>query len=411
MLTFDPPSLRDDLAKALTQLEDIVCYEGYPFHNDTFDPSSYDDEVITTQTTFQCGLDSSENSLPEITVAEILEWARSLAEDRLTNRTTLRTPTKTLVYVEPTAITSSTDLMAADTTLTVQVDGIQLQAKLRFSQTLFAVHIEAEGLNDHHLSSFYDETCLVEVTHAPKTSSELVDSIVTAYLYEMASSAQICLAVRPYPYITYDEDEDTSDAPTTADKPRLRPLQWDRGLLDVYKLFLDGCSADPAQYALIHFVKIVEYVSATVVRQARHACLRQRLLGRQALTPDAAFLDGLCDLLEEQRIFKKDSEAVKLTLRTCCDPLLLSSDAPACVPLLKKLKSTDETKKSQAAIDELADVLSATRNQLLHAKPNYTCTGQECPPDQIDELTYCARTAADQVIRWFVQLPAHARLC
>ena len=164
------------------------------------------------------------------------------------------------------------------------------------------------------------------------------------------------------------------------------------------------------EYSLISFVKTLEFISATVVRRAAHDAIRARLSSSRALNPDAAFLDDLTRLVDNQRIFRKDSEALKLTIETCCDAKELAFHAPPKLKSLRSITEESDAKARKAALGELADCLSATRNELSHAKSNYQSTGAECPAAERTQLAECARLAVDQAIRWFGSLSPHARV-
>jgi len=193
-------------------------------------------------------------------------------------------------------------------------------------------------------------------------------------------------------------------------KVRIRTLNFSDGLPELYRIYLKGVAASDVEHQIINLVKAIEYVSATVIRLASHDAMRQRLLSHKALAPDAKFLDDLIMLVEDQRIFKKDSEALRLTVNTCCDTNQLASHAPPVLKTLSSLSEASDAKTKKTALDELSRCLSSTRNQLVHAKANYTLTGNECPYEQLPILAGCVNLAATQVIRWFAGLPIESRV-
>jgi hypothetical protein len=252
-------------------------------------------------------------------------------------------------------------------------------------------------------------SAFVEVIHPADAPDDVIQQIALSFLFELGSSG---FHFTPSSYPISQEFEEDTAAPQAEgfDVGAMRPLRIGPGLEELHSLFVEGCSAQPAEYALIHFVKAIEYVSATVVRMARHDALRKRMSTQQALLPNADFLDGLVDVIEDHRVFNKDSEALRLTLITCCDPYLLVDDAPPFLDKLRNLQASKDAKSARAGIEQFAGALSATRNQLSHAKAAYILTGMECPLGQLDELTVCARCAAEQVIRWYAHLPELSRV-
>ena len=413
MLRFDPPELQQLLARALDRLEDVIYYQWYRFNDPKFDANACHDELTITPRTEvdECYLSSDQDPTGfHVCVQDLLEWADALNKHKLKNRTFLRLSNETFIHVEPLGQKEYELLEDVAEELTVEskvlIDGREFRCSLVSGFTTFAVFIEDEGGVDHHHASFYPNTGYLWLEHPEPAEDKTILDVANAFLFELATSAEVTFSMAPYPEVEYpDEDEERDQHDVT-----LRPLVLGHGLPDLYELFVAGCSANPAEYALIHFVKVIEYVSATVVRSSRHDALRKRLSGKAALAPDAEFLDDLADLIEEQRLFNKDAEALKLTLQTCCDPVTLASTAPRFLKVLRGVREESDPKLKRTALDELSACLSATRNQLSHAKANYELTGAECPSDELGELTYCAQHAAQQVIRWYARLPDSSRV-
>jgi hypothetical protein len=417
MLRFEPPELQKDLASAIRALEDVVyIYNFYQVHEEDFDPSAHGDDVITRDTPIEhCRLASTDEYSQTIKVGDLIDWASILQRYKLKKRTYLRMETKTLFYVHgegADAYSLACAIRDGKTNVfqTIKIEGESYAASVICGFTPFALFIEKEGENDStYCASFYDITTYLEVNHPESALPETVEALANALLFELGSGGGPYLSINPYPSMMDIDIYDHDDA-GSCPKIKMRPLKTGLGLKDLHELFLAGCSANPAEYALIHFVKVIEYVSATVVRMSRHDALRRRLSTKTALSPDATFLDGLAALLEEQRIFNKDSEAIKLTIQTCCDPVVLAEEAPTFLKQLRGLRFSDDPKLRKVAVEEFSACLSATRNQLSHAKANYALTGTECPSDGLVELTACAKTAAEQAIRWYAALPEHARV-
>ncbi|WP_291780229.1 hypothetical protein [Luteibacter sp.] len=195
------------------------------------------------------------------------------------------------------------------------------------------------------------------------------------------------------------EADEISDLVLRAKK--LRPLLLGQGLPAVLQEFNSGYGTNNSEASLLSYVKCIEYVAATVVRERQYEDLRKRLLSRDALNPNADYMDGLLNLFEENRVLTRDAEALKLSVERCCDPVLMASHAPKCLKLLTKISPKSSTEERKAALSELATALTSSRNQLAHAKANYKPTGKECPPDQIGGLVACAKIAAEQCVRWY----------
>jgi hypothetical protein len=179
---------------------------------------------------------------------------------------------------------------------------------------------------------------------------------------------------------------------------------------DLLRLYNRAVAASDNETQILHFTKVVEYVSQTVVRQQATEAIRTKLLSPRALRPDATFVAELQAVVEEQRIFRKDREAMRQTVITCCEASELSKFAPPFLNKLRGLSFSDKPKDKEEALTELGLSLSATRNSVAHAKANYEPTGEECPEGQLAAFAECAKLAAQLSIRWHHSRPEHARV-
>lgn len=411
MLDFEPPILLQQLADALDVLEGVVVIPEIPRVNDPEFDRSEPKTVVTESTEYYAYLPCSDDGM-DVSVSTIIRWAEMLKEFRLKERTSLRMTTTTLFYIAGNDFKEhhvAYDIKEKTLQLTTSIDiaGEQFRAQIVTGFTPFALFIEKEGNNDKHgMPSYEATTTYLEVEHPRKASEAIVEDVARAFLFEVAATLDWYFVIRPYPYVV---DAEPGEEVTYHDIS-LRELKVGKGLRDVQSLYVEGCSAQPEEYALIHFAKVLEYVSATVVKLTKHESLRRRLRTKAALDPDAKFLDGIIALAEEQRRYGTDAEALRLTLQTACDPTAFAGAAPLFLKKVRSLGFTDDAKARTAALDEFAACLSSTRNELSHAKANYELTGLECPESELPELVVCARVAAEQAIRWYAGLPETSRV-
>lgn len=404
MLCFDPPELEKRWEEAIHVLVDVA--ELVPFEADDDDDENI---VITEATELEHFSMWSWDDTTTVTVGDCLRWAALVKDKRkvLYDSRTLRLPGRTVVHI---AAAETEDMYALDSIANVlsvklTVEGSKYTARIIDKCLDFSALVETE-CHEHYPSNVAG-MFFVEVTHPTSAPATIVDQVVNAFLFELVASDISCAPRSFFAPEVLDADPFGHDKHNI----KLRKPRIGKGLNELYSLFIEGSAAQPAEYALIHFVKAIEYVSATVVRQAKHDSLRRRLTSKRALAPDAEFLDSLVAVVEEGRVFNKDSEALRLTLQTCCDPYLLASEnPPKFLGGLNALRSKSDPKMQKAALDELAASLSATRNQLSHAKANYAPTGDECPPDQLIAFTGLAHAVAEQAIRWYANLAEHTRV-
>lgn len=160
-----------------------------------------------------------------------------------------------------------------------------------------------------------------------------------AYLFELHVTLGLEFSEAPRAVdfdIEYPEDEEIGDLVQRA--ASMRPLLTGPGLLEVLSEFnsANGLHVDDA--ALLVYAKCIAYVSAKVVREKQYEDLRKRLLSRDALSPNAEFMDGLLVLFEQNRIFTRDAEALRLSIERCCDPLPMKPHAPRILRSFSKIE-------------------------------------------------------------------------
>ncbi|CAA9533410.1 MAG: hypothetical protein AVDCRST_MAG05-4628 [uncultured Rubrobacteraceae bacterium] len=155
---------------------------------------------------------------------------------------------------------------------------------------------------------------------------------------------------------------------------------------------------------------IVEYVSQTVIRMQSTETIRAKLLSPRSLNPDADYVAELQAIVEEQRIFRKDREAIKQAVIACCEASELSKVAPPFLGKLRGLSPSHKPKEREEALAQLGYTLSATRNAVAHAKANYEPTGEECPQEHLVAFAECAKLTAQQAVRWYHSRPEEVRV-
>lgn len=410
MLTFDPPTLESQLRKSLLKVGDSVSLalnDGIEL-NANFDVANFPDTEICASTEAEIWLPRCENC-PSITIGEAISLVDEVSDketifDGLIYHSKFRTlfriassDLQTIAFLE--AIGEQHELEAK---IVVEILGGSASVGLRSSSIHFA---SAVVLNDFFYDKNYPpimpDDSFVEVTHPNGCILDSAEELIQAYMFELHSSLdfQLHASPRAMEWADFPEDEEISELTERA--RRIRPLIVGPGVYSVVREFNHGVASSNWESAFLSYVKCMEHVSATVVREKQYEDLRKRLLSREALNPKAEYLAGLLALFEENRVFTRDFEALRLTVERCCDPLSIATHAPTFLKAMKAISSTTKPPDRKQALGEFSAALSATRNQLAHAKANYELTGKECPPDEFDKLTKCAKLAAEQCIRWY----------
>ena len=255
-----------------------------------------------------------------------------------------------------------------------------------------------EGAYEKYHPPVSEEDLFIEIKFDKPISHATEKNIFEAYLFELNSSLSIVIQKSPRPYI--DDSWLEEDYELTSDH-RLRPLILGKGIAELLSLYNKAVVAQDLSVRILYFTKAVEYVSQTVIRKQANAAIRSKLLSSRALNPDAEFIAELEAVVEGQRSYRKDREAIRQTITECCDASELSSKAPTFLKELRKISVNSREQEVTKALGSLGQSLYATRNQIAHAKANYTPSGDECPTEELRAFTECIRIATQQVIYWY----------
>lgn len=286
-------------------------------------------------------------------------------------------------------------------------DGTEICCSLTQGFSIFGILIAQAGEYDKYFPPILDEDLFVEIRFDKKLPEGHIQNIFEAYLFELSSSLDIHVQPSPRPYLDgswLDERCDYVFKPS-----RFRPLVLGKGTTELLKLYNKAVASQDLDVQILYFTKAIEYVSQTVVRIQSHEAIRGKLLSSRALEPDAVYISELEAVFEAQRVYKKDREAIRQTIATCCEASELAKVAPTFIKEFKQISVGSSFQDKIKALEALGKILYATRNEIAHAKANYTSTGDECPRDQLHEFTQCVKIATQQVIRWYYFRPESIR--
>lgn len=292
--------------------------------------------------------------------------------------------------------------------------GLSVSLLSGFSAFTLAMMIEGRDCFDELNPPFSDHDYLIEVTWAPdkQESRSICEDHVEAFIFALHEELSVNVHRSSRPNFAPEDFE----SPSGDRKGISRPLMTGSGMRQLLAAYNKSQASGDVEFEYLQIAKAIEFVSATVVRRAAHQEIRMRLNSPAALHPTAIYISGLIELVAKQQLRSKDFEAIKLTIMTCCDADELAALAPKCAKMMCGLvkASGQHPKKNvpapQEALSELAAIIYHTRCQFSHEKANYTMRGDECPPEQLEQLIKCARVVARQCIRWYNDLGENERM-
>lgn len=210
---------------------------------------------------------------------------------------------------------------------------------------------------------------------------------IKSCLYHIASKYNVPITIGEF--WTWDDITDMqNDESITVNESELIPY------CQAMDYYTEGLIIEKADIKYLHLYKIIEYFSPIVSKKASYEQLNKRLDALQVTERDSEYLESIFNLAKQYEVSLKDKELANTVLNECIDIALLFSFLPigtqksiskSCHFDIKDIRilnpSTIENVKK-----EIAGILHATRNSIVHAKSNYKNTGKECPEDDLDQL-------------------------
>jgi hypothetical protein len=275
-------------------------------------------------------------------------------------------------------------------------EGTHYSCRIVDGFTLFGVMVAKAGKYDKYFPPVSHDDIFVEVEFSGGSPVvEKARQIFQAYVFELSASMSFDIAPSPRPEFDSFDDE----MPKVAINEKFRPLLVGKGLEEPLSLYNKAVESTSYDISILYFSKVIEFVSQTAIRINLTEKVRSKLLSARALDPDAEYIKELGELYDANRVYKKDADAMKLAISTCCDATELSPYIPKSIAL--KWKKQLENGNSEKALQELAFCITSTRNRIAHAKANYESTGAEVEQSEYLELSKCMKVCSQQAIRWY----------
>lgn len=262
-----------------------------------------------------------------------------------------------------------------------------------------------KNFDEYNPIIMYDDLFVImDFEKDSSVKKEEIIEIFNAYIFEIFINYGYKLIINQRSLFLrqFDEIDDSIE-----DNLDINPLLFSKGMNNILMMFnqAEGYNEDRA---IVEYVKVIEYISVTVVRRNGTIEAQEKLTTININDISGEDVKELEDFFVKQNNKrKKDSELIKETIKECCDIESLSKYSPKFIKCLYKLKEKIQENPSNRqllsdnASSELARSISDTRNNISHAKANYTDKGCECPDIQKKEFIVLLRNVCVQVIRWF----------
>lgn len=386
------PNVPDSVSQAIQRIAArLDCYDD-PLEDIAVDT---DERVVGFSFPSSEGADYDYDEV-EVIAAEL----DSLRTDLPQGRVTIQSRRYQLVYPDS---VQAHRIIEEDIDATVKhVSGAELCVR-RYPLAVVISAVEHDAYHKHYWSpTSYTAIELVRPSSQRLSEREELE-IIDSYLFELATSHDAIFSVRGFnietDYYPDDEEEAHGEVPITLDQ--LEP--FNEGM----RLYLAAVQVADPELELLSLYKVLEYFSPTAASLEAHEAMRRRLDSRRGAPLDGAFIRSVFDLARSFEVRRTDKEMMVTLFGAAVDVIALTPRLPTSI----RPRVTDLSKRAEiaSATRDIAEVLVATRNQLAHAKANYTPTGKEVSPDDLPQFNRFVRAAAEAAIRWYNQLPLHQR--
>ncbi len=395
------------VCEALDRIEEALKIDLDLDHLDNIDPrwEDYDpiEHYINPEDEIYLHLPHSDGEALCLTYAELESFSQEVKVVKLVGLTECWTDKRCCVMVEPTGSYEShrklEEIAKSHFSLTVSELNTKYEVRLKKDVTMFGFAVVKDG----SYSDFYppvNDDLFIEIKWDGEKNEQTIKRIVNSLIFEFASSHGLSLRkTQRYDYELAEEEAYFCDEVVIP--KNYRPLLHTEKLSQVLNLYSLAIATDDPEFQIIGYVKVLEHISATVVREDLTKSVRSKLQSSRALDPDSSYILELESIITtHHKQYMKDSEALKLTINKCCDAVELSKISPDYLTL-SKLKIDSIAKEQSMALTKLSASISSTRNQIVHAKLNYTKTGDECPTEDLPFLAKLCRVVTEQSIRWY----------
>ncbi|MDU2658352.1 MAG: hypothetical protein E7C60_10755, partial [Clostridium perfringens] len=165
----------------------------------------------------------------------------------------------------------------------IKYKGVDVDIETMSECDTYSLIIYFKHLFTEYTPVILDDDLFLKITvdEEDRLSKEDIEIIFNAFIFELSASHEIKLIINPRPYITDDDFIEEFKQ----DEYKLRPLLFGKGLDDVIYLFNNAEESYDNDKAILEYVKVIEYVSQTIINIDFTDEIRKKLNDNRALKP------------------------------------------------------------------------------------------------------------------------------
>ena len=286
----------------------------------------------------------------------------------------------------------------------LQFDTDNYSLKIVYNPFLIGIIASREGCYNEDFGVFpcsdYMAAEIIDKTDG-KTDESNIEEFVKKCMYYIASKYGVPISIgefRTWDDITDEENDDDLMINETELIPYCKAMDY----------YMEGLSIEKPDIKYLHLYKIIEYFSPAVSKKTSYEHLNKRLDALQVIERDSEYLESIFTLTKQYEVSLKDKELANTVLNECIDIISIFSFLPEKVQkdISKKFKfdikknPSLNSEKVELVKKDIANILYATRNSIVHAKSNYTITGKECSEEDLVQLNNFMAVLCECLFIW-----------
>lgn len=237
--------------------------------------------------------------------------------------------------------------------------------------------------------------------------------LINSFIFEVADSSGFALSFSEIrnpidDYYGYDEEEEENVS------SGLRELEpYNEGM----NLFVSAVQIKDPELKFLNFYKVLEHFSPIAVNIEANELMRKKLDAPKSSFEDGDYIRSIFELANSMRDRFNDEDLIKASFNTCFDIVSLFDKLPESIKkkIRKHIGATELTystdkQKITTSCNIASKIIYKTRNKVVHAKSNFTLTGEEITSSEFNELNNFMKEASSQAIRWYSRQPNHLKL-
>lgn len=350
----------------------------------------------------------------EIDVKEILELADEIRSIQIHSNSLVKTNLRRYYIVRATEKNDDYFIREYHDIQAVSLDGIEIY----LVSESFIVGLAATKLEEYDKDYWgtINQYLAIEIIY--KDKEKILDEkkekeLLYSYIFEVADSTGIALILSEIrnPIDEFEELREEAEENAIQELRELEP--YNEGM----KLFVSAIQINEPELKFLNYYKVLEHFAPIAVNIEANELMRKKLDSPKSSFEDGDFIRSIFELANSMRDRFNDEDLIKATFNTCFDFIGLFKHLPESIKKKirghlggKELNYSTEKDKITTSNNTAAKIIYKTRNKVVHAKSNFTLTGDEIELKEMEQLNIFMKEACTQAIRWYSRQPKHMKL-